>query len=169
MAARPAALARRATSAGGNSPADAVEWQWRSTRTVSTLRRGPGRLRRAEQVQELPVGQLGERRVRAAAPDRGVAREAALALGPGPVLEHEPELVFAVHGHPPRRIDEFGLVFQHGTGPELVFAVHGHPPRRIDLPRLAVHDDAASRHGRCYASAGAASDTSVHSSQASGA
>src|SRR5213592_3655331 len=142
MAARPAALARRATSAGGNSPSDAVEWQWRSTRTVSTLRRGPGRLRRAEQVHELPVGQLGERRVRAAAPDRGVAREAALALGPGPVLEDEPELVFAVHGH---------------------------PPRRIDLPRLAVHDDAASRHGRCYASVGAASDTSVHSSQASGA
>src|SRR5205809_4300743 len=142
MAARPAALARRATSAGGNSPSDAVEWQWRSTRTVSTLRRGPGRLRRAEQVQELPVGQLGERRVRAAAPDRGVAREAALALGPGPVLEREPELVFAVHGH---------------------------PPRRIDFPRLAVHDDATSRHGRGYASASAASDTSVHSSQASGA
>src|SRR5207248_7452545 len=101
-------------------------WQWRSTRTVSTLRRGPGRLRRVEQVHELRVGQLGERRVRTAAPDRGVAREAALAVGPGPVLEHQPELVFAVHGH---------------------------PPRRIDLPRLSVHDDPASLHGLCYASA----------------
>src|SRR2546425_8659892 len=39
IAARPAACARRATSAGGYSPSDAVEWQCRSTRAVGTLRR----------------------------------------------------------------------------------------------------------------------------------
>src|SRR5438128_6966722 len=91
MAASPAPLARCATSAGGYSPSDAEEWQWRSTRAVGTLGRSPGRLGRAEQVQKLVVGQLGERSVRTAAPDRCVAGEAALALGPGAVLEHEPE------------------------------------------------------------------------------
>src|SRR5437867_4021178 len=142
IAASPAALARFATSAGGYSPSDAEEWQWRSTRAVGTLGRSPGGLGRAEQVQQLVVGQLGERGVRAAAPDRRVAGEAALALGSGAVLEHEPELVFVVHGH---------------------------SPRRVDLPRLAIHHDPASRHASPYASVGAASDTSVHSSQASGA
>src|ERR1051325_7689874 len=119
MAASPAALARFATSAGGYSPSEAEEWQWRSTCVVGTLGRSPGGLGRAEQVQHLLVGQLGERGIRAAAPDRRVAGEAALALGPGAELEYEPELVFVVHGH---------------------------PPRRIDLPRLAVHGDPAPRH-----------------------
>src|SRR5438552_6363980 len=133
MAASPAPLARFATSAGGYSPSDAEEWQWRSTRAVGTLGRSPGGLGRAEQVQQLVVGQLGERGVRAAAPDRRVAGEAALALGPGAVLEHEPERVFGVHGH---------------------------SPRRIDLPRLAVHRDLGSRDPPPYASGGAASATS---------
>src|SRR6266700_8215759 len=139
MAASPARLARCATSAGGYSPSDAEEWQWRSTCAVGTLGRSPGGLGRAEQVQQLVVGQLGERGVRAAAPDRRVPGEATLALGPGAVLEHEPELVLVVHGH---------------------------SPGRIDVPRLTVHDDPASRHAPPYASVGAASDTSVHSSQA---
>src|ERR1051325_415334 len=119
MAASPAALARFATSAGGDSPSGGGGGRGRATCAVGTLGRSPGGLGRAEQVQHLLVGQLGERGVRAAAPDRRVAGEAALALGPGAELEYEPELVFVVHGH---------------------------PPRRIDLPRLAVHDDPASRH-----------------------
>src|SRR5207247_3388573 len=47
---------------------------------------------------------------------------------------------------------------------ELVLPIHRDASGRIDLPRLAVHHDRPS-----HASVGAARDTSVQSSQASGA
>src|SRR5712691_562255 len=148
MAASPASRARRATTAGANSPSDAVEWQCRSTRAVGGLRRGPGGLRAAQQFDQLGGRELGQRGVRAAAPQGRVARVAALALGPRAQLEHEPELVLVVDRE---------------------------APGGIDLPGLPVQDDRAPRHARPppppapYASAAAVSGTSVHSSQASGA
>src|SRR5216117_1466348 len=102
IAARPAACARRATSAGGYSPSDAIEWQCRSTRAVGTLRRGPGRLRLPEQLDELSLGELGQRGVGTAVADRRVAREATAPLGTGPLLEDHAELVAVVHGHASR-------------------------------------------------------------------
>src|SRR3989441_3489697 len=96
IAARPAACARRATSAGGYSPSDAVEWQCRSTRTVGTLRRGPGRLRLPEQLHQLPLGKLGQRGVGTAAAHGRVAGVATAALGAGSLLEYDAELVAVV-------------------------------------------------------------------------
>src|SRR5256885_9285126 len=87
IAARPAACARRATSAGGYSPSDAVECQCRSTRAVSSLRRGPGRLRLPEQLHQLPLGELGQRRVGTPAAHGREAREATPALEPGTLPE----------------------------------------------------------------------------------
>src|SRR5256885_14471854 len=104
MAARSAPWARCATSAGGNSPSDAVEWQCRSTCAVGTLRCRPGRLRLVKQLGELARRQLGERRVEAAVADRSEAGEAAAPLRARPLLEHDPELVAPVHGGPARRI-----------------------------------------------------------------
>src|SRR6266581_7041949 len=101
MAARPAAAARRATSAGAYSPSDAVEWQCRSTRAVRPLRGGPGRLGGAQQLPQLPFGQLRQGRVGAAASERRVAGEAPLALGPRAVLEHQAELILAVDRRAP--------------------------------------------------------------------
>src|SRR6267143_4614520 len=121
IAARPAACASRATSAGGYSPSDAVEWQCRSTRAVGTLRRRPGRLRLPEQLDQLPLGQLRQRRVGTAAAHGRVAGKATSPFGTGPLLEHHAELVVVVHGHAPRR---------------------GH------LPGLAVHHDRPPRHRR---------------------
>src|SRR5207244_481986 len=114
IAAKPAACARRTTSAGGYSPSDAVEWQCRSTRAVGTLRRGPGRLRLPEQLHQLSLGELSERRVGTTAAHRRVAREATPPLRAGPLLEHQAKLVAVVHRH---------------------------APRRRHLPRLAVYDD----------------------------
>src|SRR5258705_12865947 len=79
IAARPAACARRATSPGGYSPSDSVEWQCRSTRTVGTLRRGPGRLRLPEQLHQLPLGHLDQRGVGTVAAHGRVAGEATAA------------------------------------------------------------------------------------------
>src|SRR2546421_10790811 len=142
MATRPATWARCATSAGGYSPSDAVEWQCRSTCAVGTLRRGPRRLRLVKQLHQFPLRELGERRVRAAVADGREPSEPAAPFGARPLLEHDPELIASVHRD---------------------------AARRKHLPGPAVHDDPVPRHRRCYASAGAARDTSVHSSQASGA
>src|SRR6266516_940685 len=120
IATRPAACARRATSAGGYSPSEAVEWQCRSTRAVGTFRRGPGRLRLPEQLHQLPLGELGQGGVGTAAAHRRVAREATTPLGTGPLLEDHAELVAVVHGHASRG---------------------GY------LPRPPVHDDRSPRHG----------------------
>src|SRR2546426_7143535 len=83
IATRPAACARRATSAGGYSPSDAVEWQCRSTRAVGTLRRGPGTLRLPEQLDQLPLGELGQGGVGTATPHGRVAAAATAALAAG--------------------------------------------------------------------------------------
>src|SRR2546426_3247375 len=119
IAASPASRARRATTAGANSPSDAVEWQCRSTRAVGALRRGPGGLRVAKQLDQLGARELGQRGVGTAAPHGRVARVAGLALGPRAQLEHEPELVLVVDRD---------------------------APGGIHLPGLAVHDDRAPRH-----------------------
>src|ERR1041384_924941 len=93
MAASPAACATPATSAGATSPSDAVEWQCRSTRAVGALRRRPSGLRLVEQLHQLPVAQLGERRVGTAIAHGREARVAALAVGSCAQLEHDAELV----------------------------------------------------------------------------
>src|SRR5207247_4347707 len=113
-ATRPAACARRATSAGGYSPSDAVEWQCRSTRAVGTLRRGPGRLRLPEQLDQLPRGELGQRGVGTTTAHGRVAAEATAALGAGPLLEHHAELVAVVHRPPPSRRPLPRLPAPHG-------------------------------------------------------
>src|SRR3989440_10352287 len=138
MAARPAPWARCATSDGGNSPSDAVEWQCRSTCAVGTFRRRPGRLRLAKQLDQLALRQLGERRVEAAVADRREAGEPAAPFRARPLLEHDPELIAPVYGD---------------------------PARGRHFPRPAVHHDRAPRHRPAYASAPATSDTSVPSSQ----
>src|SRR2546428_10055742 len=96
MAASPPRRARRATTAGANSPSDAVEWQCRSTRAVGGLRRGPGGLRVAKQLDQLGARELGQRGVGTAAPHGRVARVAGLVLRPRAQLEPEPELVLVV-------------------------------------------------------------------------
>src|SRR5689334_1206140 len=96
MAASPARRARSATSAGATSPSDAVEWQCKSTRAVGALRRRPRGLRLVEQRHQLRLGQLGERGVGAAVADGREAAVAAFAVGPGPQLEHDAELVAVV-------------------------------------------------------------------------
>src|SRR5690242_21920150 len=98
MAASPAARARRATSAGAYSPSEAVEWQCRSTRAVRALRRRPRRLGLVEQLPEVAVRHLHERRIRAAIPDGRVPREPAPPVGPRALLEHQAELIPPVHG-----------------------------------------------------------------------
>src|SRR5437763_16213276 len=97
MAARPAPWARCATSAGGNSPSDAVEWQCRSTCAVGTLRCRPGRLRLVKQLGQLARRQLGERRVEAAVADRRETGEAAAAFRACYLLEQDSELVVHVY------------------------------------------------------------------------
>src|SRR6266576_574723 len=134
------AVTRSATSSGGNSPSDAVECVCRSTCAVGAFRGGPGGLRSAEQLQQVAIAQLADRGIVPAAPHRGESREATPALGAGALLEHQADLVAAVHRQ---------------------------APRRAHLPRLPVDGDGAPRHGQ--ASASAASATSVHRSQASGA
>src|SRR6184192_2590815 len=134
MATRPAPWARCATSAGGNSPSDAVEWQCRSTCAVGTLRRRPGRLRLAKQLDQVALRPIGQRRVEAAVADRREAGEPAAPFRARPLLEHDPELVAPVHGD---------------------------PARRIHLPRPAVTTIARRAIALAYASAPAASDTSV--------
>src|SRR2546428_814331 len=118
-----ATRARRTTTAGANSPSDAVEWQWRSTRAVGGLRRGPGGLRVAKQLDQLGRRELGQRGVRPATPHGRVAREAALALGPRAQLEHEPELVLVVDRDAPGGVHLPGLPVHHDRAPR-----HASPP-----------------------------------------
>src|SRR5216683_1603406 len=108
---------------------------------VVDLGGGPRRLRLAEQLEQLALGELGEGAIGRASPQRRKVRHAAAALRPGALLEDETELI------PP---------------------VHGHAPRGIHLPAVAVHGQSASRHER-YACDVVVTGTSLHSSQASGA
>src|SRR2546428_14112488 len=93
MAASPASRARRATTAGANSPSDAVEWQCRSTRAVGGLRRGPGGLRVAKQLDQLGARELGQRSVGPAAPHGREARGPRLAPRPPAPPAHKPQLL----------------------------------------------------------------------------
>src|SRR6266550_7554361 len=122
MAARSTARARRATSGGSHSPSDAVEWQCRSMCGVMDLGGGPRRLRLAEQLQQLAVGELQEGTVRRAGAERREVRHPTATLRAGPVLEDQAELIAAVDGH---------------------------PARGVNLPALAVYLDGASGHGLC--------------------
>src|SRR2546425_10409803 len=54
---------------------------------VSALGRRPRGLRLVEELQQLPLSELGEGCVGAPGPERRIASEAALALGAGPELE----------------------------------------------------------------------------------
>src|SRR6267143_5850173 len=133
MALSPTCRARRATSSGGNSPSEALEWQCRSTNAVRALRGGPSRLGLTEQVQQRPLAQLGEGCVGAAVADRRIAGVAALALWPGAELEHEAELILAVHrhaagrGHLPGLAVDGDRTLRHVTPPR---RPPGRPPSR---------------------------------------
>src|ERR1041384_7553014 len=140
MAARSAARARRATSAGSHSPSDAVEGQCKSMGGVISLGGGPCRLRLPEQLDQLALGELQKRAVGRARADRREMRDTATALRPRPLYEDEAELVAAVDAH--------------ATGGR-------------DFPALALDVDDAARHGQ--APDVAATGTSLHSSHASGA
>src|SRR5262245_48786194 len=98
MATRSASWARAATSSGGHSPSDAVEWQCRSTCAVGALRRGPRGLRLAEQVEQFAFGQLAQRGVGVPGADGRESREAAATGGAGAALEDDAELILPVHG-----------------------------------------------------------------------
>src|SRR5439155_4333666 len=111
MAARSAARARRATSGGSHSPSEAVEWQCRSMCGVIGLGGGPRGLRLAEQLQQLVLGELGERAIARASAKRREMGDAAAALRPRPALEDEAELIAAVHRHPAGGIHLPALVF----------------------------------------------------------
>src|SRR6267378_2239130 len=119
MAARSAARARRATSAGSHSPSEAVEWQCKSICGVIGLGSGPRRLRLAEQLEQLALGELRERTLGRAGTERRVMRHAAAALRPRPLLEDETELIAAIDRHAAGRIDL--------------------PPRAIDRQSTACH------------------------------
>src|SRR5579864_4590825 len=142
MATRFASRARAATTSGGHSPSEAVEWQCRSTCAVRALRGRPRGLGLAEQLQQLTVRELAQRRVRIPAADRCEPCEPAAAGGTSPALEHQAELVLSVHA-----------------------AVTG----RGKLPALAVHEERSTGGGHAQASAAAVRGTADQSSQASGA
>src|SRR5258708_1444272 len=105
MAARSAARARRATSAGSHSPSEAVEWQCKSMCGVIGLGGGPRRLRLAEQLEQLALGELREGAVGRAGAERREMRHAAAALWARPMLEDEAELIAAVDRHTSGGID----------------------------------------------------------------
>src|ERR1700704_2940342 len=103
MATRSASRARAATTPGGHSPSDAVEWQCRSTCAVRALRRRPGGLGMAPEIEQRGIGELGEGGVGTAVADRRVARESALALRSRPREKDQAELILAVDGAVPGR------------------------------------------------------------------
>src|SRR6266550_4106115 len=98
-AARSAARAWCGTSDGAHSPSETVEWQCKSMCRVIDLRRGPGGLRLAEQVEQLALGELAESALWRAGPDGREVCDAAAPLGPGAVFEDEAELIAAVPSH----------------------------------------------------------------------
>src|SRR6266536_3231151 len=120
MATRSTSRARRATSAGSHSPSEAVEWQCKSMCGVISLGGGPRRLRLAEQLEQVALGELRERALGRAGAERREMRHAAAALRPRPVLKDETELIAAVD--------------RHAAG-------------RIDLPPLAIDRQSAACHG----------------------
>src|SRR2546427_11756878 len=77
-------------------PCGRVPTALRSTHSVSPLRRRPRGLRLMEEVQELPLSELSEGCVGTLGSQRRIASEAALALGAGPELEHQPKFVLPV-------------------------------------------------------------------------
>src|SRR5919197_4260675 len=87
---------------------------------VIDLGRGPGRLRLAEQLEELAIRQLAERLRGDPRAQRREMRHAAAPARTRPVLEDESKLVAAVHGY--------------AAG-------------RIYLPALALHGHDATSHG----------------------
>src|SRR5690242_6627482 len=109
MAVSPASRARRATSSGATLPSEAVEWQCRSTSAVRALRRRPGGLGMAPEIEQRGVGELGEGGVRTPVSHGRVAREAPLARGSRAGGEGQAELILAVDGAVPRGRHRPGL------------------------------------------------------------
>ena len=69
---------------------------------VSALRRRPSGLRLTEELQELPLSELGKGRVGTLGSARRIAGDAVLALGAGPQLEHQSKFILPVDGHAAR-------------------------------------------------------------------
>src|SRR5213593_4665744 len=88
---------------------------------VIDLGGSPGRLRLAEQLQQLALGELQEGTVRRAGAERREVRHPTAALWAGAVLEDQAELIAAVDGH---------------------------SARGVHLPAVAIHSQRASSHAR---------------------
>src|SRR2546427_12850551 len=89
---------------------------------VINLGGGPRRLRLAEQLQQLAVGELQEGTIRRAGAERREVRHPTAAVEARAVLEYQTELIATVDGH---------------------------PARGVGLPALPVVLDGASCHGLC--------------------
>src|SRR5438876_4317313 len=102
----------------------------RSTHPVSALGRGPRGLRLVEEVQQLPLSELSEGCVGTLGSQRRIASEAALALGAGPELEQQPELILPINGDAARGINVPDVAVYHDGG-----SCQGRGPRRHASPR----------------------------------
>src|SRR2546425_2231602 len=83
---------------------------------VSALGRRPRGLRLVEEVQQLPLSELGEGCVGAPRSQRRIASEAALALGAGPELEQQPKLILPINGDAARGINLPDAAVYHDGG-----------------------------------------------------
>src|SRR5207247_7524853 len=88
----------------------------RSECAVSALGRRPRGLRLAEEVQQLPLSELGEGCVGTLGSQRRIASEAALALGAGPEFEQQPKLILPINGDAARGINLPDAVVYHDGG-----------------------------------------------------